>query len=652
MSYQSKTQKRPFPYVALCLIVVAVLVLVVLAYTVLDSTGVLGRWGTAAESDNFRVSDNELSVYEYQVALNQFTTEYWYYKYGLMEDTYGIATMFSDEYSYAYYMLSMYKGTGAFSADAYSYAQQYLVYCEGAKEAGVELDDEDLANIDAYIESLEATAKSGNMSLTTFLKNYIGKGVSKSDVRSAMKKYQLGVKYAEILNDKFSDAVTDEEIKDYRDENKGEFYSTKLLSYVLVDKALEAKAKECKTVEELKALLIDYYAGNLASTSTDKKDEAETEASTEVETEAATEAETEAATEAETEASTEASTETETSAGGNKTDAKVESKFDTLYKEKIEDAKVETEDDKATVKAKVIETLKAIYELGEDYTEHYKSTATDDYGKAAYAIVDGLKKELDTQFGKINENNSSSYVDLSDDAVAEKATDLQKWLFGDEGRQAGDVNVIKVETTSGSGSSATQTTTYTWYVVKETMVLNTEKTKDAYFAQLSDDKDDATTDGKKMTAEEKANAMFEALSADKTTDKFDELAVKYGATTSTALRESITESSAKSTAEKYAEWLYSADRKEGDITLIKTDDETPKYFVAYFVEENEETWMVNARAAITSEKLEEWFEAGVEKYHVTVDTKAPETTAEAATQAATEAATQAVTEAATEAVSA
>ena len=575
MNYQNKAKKRSFPYVTLCLIAVAVLVVVVLAYSILDTTGVIGKMGTAAKSDNFRVSDNELSVYEYQVGMNQLTTEYWYYKYGIYQDTYGITSAFSDEYSYAYYMLSMYKGSGAFAEQAYSYAQQYLVYCEGAKEAGVVLEADDTDAIDTYIEGLKTTAKSGDMSLSAFLKNYVGTGVSESDVRSAMEKYQLGVKYAEQLNKEFSDAVTDAEIEEYRDNNKSSFFTSKYNSYVLVDKALEEQAKACKTVDELKNLLITYYAGSADSTA--------------------------------------------------------ETKFDTLYKGKITDAKVETEDDKEAVRAKVIETLKAIFDLDEEATEHFKSTDTDTYLKAAYAIVDGIKKDLDTQFGKINTTGSSAFVDLSDETASKNATDLQKWLFG-EGRAKDDVDVIKTTSTSSSSSSSsgTTTTTYTWYVVTDVMVLDTEKTKDAYFAQLSADTKE-NDEGKKLTAEEKANAMFEALSADKTTAKFDELAIKYGATSSTALSENITESAAKSSSPKYAEWLYNAERKEGDITLIKTDDKEPKYFVAYFVEENDMTWRVNARAGVAGEKQDAWFEAGVEKYNVTVDTKAPETTAEAAT---------------------
>ena len=166
----------------------------------------------------------------------------------------------------------------------------------------------------------------------------------------------------------------------------------------------------------------------------------------------------------------------------------------------------------------------------------------------------------------------------------------------------------------------------------ELNVLDTEKTKDAYYFQLTDDKEE-NSEGKKLTAAEKAEAMFAELEeADKKAEKFDELAEKYGMTEGySALAENITEENAESTSEKLAEWLYAEDRKEGDIVLIKTDDKEAKYYVAYFVEENEETWRVNARAGVTSEKIEAWFENAVEKYNVTVDTKAPETTAEAVT---------------------
>ena len=576
MNQQKKATKRSISYVSVCLIALLVLVAAVLVFTVLDSVGVTGKLGTAAKSDNFRVSDNELSVYEYQVALSQLSTEYYYYLYGIYQDTYGIAKSFSSAEQYAYYMLPYYMGS--FASTAYEYAQQYLVYCEGAKEAGVSLDDEDMKELEDYIAGLKTTAESGDISFRYFVNTYIGKGVSEGEIRTAMEKYYLAVKYAEILDEEFSDAVTDKEMEDYREENKGSFYTTKFHSYVLVNESLADKAKECKTIEELKAVLVEYYVGN---------------------------------------------------------------KFEDLYKDKITNANIETEDNQDAVKSKVTETLKAMFELGEDFTKHYTSDSTDNYIKAGYAIVDAIKSLLDTQFNNIKKDQSSAYVDLSDSAVSKSATDLQKWLFG-EGRVAGDVNVIKTTSTSSSSStssSTTTTTTHTWYVVTEVMVIDTEKTKDAYYIQLSDDKTTESSTGatteaetgstEKLTAKEKAEKMFAALEADKTTEKFDELAKKYGMTTSTALKENITKATAESAAAALAEWLYAEGRKEGDIIQITTDDKEPKYFVAYFVEENEETWKVNARASIVSEKVQAWFEAGVEKYNVTVDTKAPETTAAA-----------------------
>lgn len=588
-----KTQtKRPFPYVALCLILVVVLVAAVLVYSLLDSTGVVGKMDTAAKSDNFKVSGNELKVYEYQVGLSQLATEYWYYKYGLMTDSTGLSSLYSSDYEYAYALLPMYVGTGAFSEQAYAYAQQYLTYCEGALEAGVALEDEDYEELETYMENLEDMAKSSDISMRSFINSYIGKGVSEKEIRSAMEKYFLGVKYAEKLEEDFSDAVTEDEMKEYLENNKSSFYTSKYFSYVLVNESLQEKAKECDTVEEIKGILVDYM---------------------------------------------------------------VENKFESLYKTNFTDKNLEDINGEETTKAMVIETLKALAELGDEYTEHFKdaedeeadtsadeaseeATAEDEktkaYNEAANKIVTSIKKELDTQYGKINEEGSTAYVDLSDEETAKSATDLQKWLFGD-GREAGDVTVIKTTSTSGSGEDKKETTTYTWYAVTDVMVIDEEKTKDAYYIKLSTDKtSDGTGDEAETTvedpksAEEKANAMFAALEADKTVEKFDELAKEYGMTTSTALKESISEKTISATSEELAEWLYDDERKEGDIAKILSGVD---YYVAYFVEENEETWKVNARAGVTSDKITAWFEEAVKKYNVEVDTDAPETSAEAAT---------------------
>ena len=124
----------------------------------------------------------------------------------------------------------------------------------------------------------------------------------------------------------------------------------------------------------------------------------------------------------------------------------------------------------------------------------------------------------------------------------------------------------------------------------------------------------------------------------------------------------------KKSYEDLADWLYEEGRNEGDITNIpvKGDTKDPEkvtgHIIAYYVDENEETWKLNGRNSIANEKVTEWFEEAVEKYGVTVDYEFEtetenhdghdhddETTAstEATTQAATEATTEAATEAGT-----
>lgn len=616
MNQQAKT-KRPFPYVSVCLIAIAILMIAVLVFSLLDTTGVLGKMDTAVKSDNYKVTANELAVYEYQAALSSLANQFWYYQYGLMQDVYGVTKLYDNAYEYAYAQLPLYVGSHAFADQAYSYAQQYVVYCEGATAAGVKMEKEDFDELDTYMQDLEATAESAGMSLKNFIKTYIGSGISVKEIRSAMEKSILGAKYAEIKNEELSDAVTDKEMTDYRDENLGSFYKNFYHSYVLVNEKLKEDAEKCDTVEELKEVIIKYM---------------------------------------------------------------VETKFDDLYKNKITDAKDKIEDPngKDTTEQMVLETL--LSDLGikkpvtedettddestndeaqgddaakaaedtenkeenkeedkeedkkdDEYTKHFTSSDKDAYKKAGYEIVTAIKSSITTETNKISQDASSAYVDLSDEEVAKNATDLQKWLFG-EGRKVGDVKIIETtKTSTDKDGKETKTTTYTWYVVTKVMFLDEEKTKDAYYLTLSDDKKNETETGTEAetgsastvikTGKEKAEAFYKALEeAIKKEDfDFDKLAVEQGflAEGSTALKENITEKGAVSAM---AEWLYAEGRKEGDITKVNSGS---TYYVVYFVEENEMTWKVNARASVASEKQQDWFDEMVKKFNVTVDTEAP-----------------------------
>ena len=466
MNQQAKT-KREFPYVSLILIVTLVLVVAILGYTVVDSIGIIGRMDNAAKSNTIKLNEKELDVYRFHVAQNQYYTQFMYYQYGLMQDTYGITQMFASGADYANYMIPSTLGSEAYDASAYAYAEQYLAYCEGAKEAGLydEYKSEIEADIDEYIEGLKETAKINGVSFSKYLRNWIGKGMTEGVVRSAMEYYFIGGKYAEKLQKDYSDAATVEEIEKYRDDNKASFYSTKYTSYKLVNEKLktEYKIDECKTAEEVKTVIVKYF---------------------------------------------------------------VDQKFDALYKTNITDKKIE-DADQAKTKADVLTTVLVSLELagkdadGNEIKAVFTKDDTDAYKKAAYTICNNITTSAKTEVNKVTESTAKWA-----DPTATSATDLQKWLFG-EGRKEGDVKVLEAKTTSKDSTTGKDvtTTTYTWYVVgKDVMKLDEEHTKNAYYVYLTDDGKDVK-DGK--TAAQKAEAFYNELKDAKTPEKFAELVEKH-----------------------------------------------------------------------------------------------------------------------------
>jgi len=238
MNQNAKT-KRPFPYVTVCLIVIAVLVCTVLVFQLLDTTGVIGKLDTAvsSQSGDYNINGNELAVYEYQLGLSTFVNQYWYYKYGLMQDIYGVTKAYNDAYAYAYDMLRSYVGTDAFKNDAYDVAQKAVVFCEWAVSDNQKdkLEADVQAEVDTFMKELESAAKSVNMNVKTYIRTYIGPGISLKEVRSAIYKSTLGSKFSELKLEEFSDGYTAEELEAYKQANKDLFFKNFYHSYVLVD---------------------------------------------------------------------------------------------------------------------------------------------------------------------------------------------------------------------------------------------------------------------------------------------------------------------------------------------------------------------------------------------------------------------------------
>ena len=590
---QKATTKRAFPYVTLILIVTVVLVVAILGYTFVDSIGIIGRLDNAAKSNNIKLNEKELDVYRYHVAQNQLYYQYMYIQYGMMDDPTGgyVKNGLMDAATFINYMLPSIKGDASLDASAYAYAEQYLTYCEGAMEAGLyeQYKNETKADIETYINDLSETAEAMGITLPGYLKDYVGTGVTKNDVKTAMEYYYIGIKYAEKLQEDYAGAATLDDIKKHIEENKANFYSAKYTTYKLVtsDNAdFLAAVKAAKTPDEVKTAIVDYYLNQ---------------------------------------------------------------KFEDQYTAKITNKNIEDAAGKDQTKADVRTTLLAMNKVGENKAV-FTDKDTDAYKKAAYELANIINNSVKIETAKVTET-SAAWADPK----GTSATDLQKWLFGD-GRKADDFTVLEAKTTSkDKDGKETTTTTYTWYQVDEPLVLDTEKTKNAYYIQLTDD---ASTVENAMTATQKAEAFYNALSESKTPEKFKELVEKYAPAYSAELIEQISHKTMKTTNEALADWLYEEGRKEGDIAKfeVKGDSKNPDkvtgYYVAMFIDENEETWQLNGRDAIANEKVLEWYDEAVKKYNVVIDYEEETTTHDhdhdhdhdETTAASTEATTKAPTE--------
>lgn len=587
---QQAQNKRKFPYVAIILWVTVALVVVVLGHTLLDTIGIYGMT-KAGTSISFRLSENHLDVYRFQIAQAQYYNQYLYIRYGMMSDPTGgmiVNGQMSDD-EYVSLMMSQGYGQEEFDEQAYTAAEEYLTYCEAAKKEGLydTYKAEVTPDVDAYIQNLKTTAKEHGYTFSGYLSDLMGHGVSEKDLREAMEYYYIAAKHAEKLLDGYAAEVTEEQKIAYRDSHKESFYSATYTYYKLVnaDKMGE-QIQNAKTVEDVKTIIVDYYMSE---------------------------------------------------------------RFDSNYTSKIEGKDLAGAPSKEQTREDVRTTVLALNGIG-DYETVLQDKETDPYKKAAYEIVTEVNTAVTSECNKITSGASANFVEVPklesgavDTAkVAElKLTDLQVWLFGTDNRQPNETEVITTTNTStGSDGKETTTKTTTWYLLEDPEVLDEERTKNIHYIELNDDAEDVEN-GKKAQA--KADEFLKAMEnvpVEERPAKFIELVKKFAPSASTELAENLSRDTLDSTSTELADWVYDSKRVKGDLSsiFILKDDEKDKEkitgcSIALFMGENEETWKINAEQAIASEKLTEWYKKAVVEFEVEMDYEPAETTAAETTAA-------------------
>ncbi len=156
------------------------------------------------------------------------------------------------------------------------YLQTYTAYAKLARDAGLTLSEEELAEIDEQIESIRSTAASSDYSLNRFLVNTYGKGVNEKLLREIMEERQLAANYAEQKQNEVIDSITDEQIVAEYDANTANYALLSVHGFVvaadtsaLADDATDDEKAAATTEAMAKAKeQADAYAAKVTSPET------------------------------------------------------------------------------------------------------------------------------------------------------------------------------------------------------------------------------------------------------------------------------------------------------------------------------------------------------------------------------------------------
>lgn len=215
----SKAKKVVGKTVGIVLVVAIVLGMV---YGILNFFGVPQKVLTAATIGDEKVSVAKYNFYYMDLYLNVQNTSKQYDTYygsgaGMMYTGYD-SSKSPMEQEYTLGEIEGFEGENPTWADyirinTLQYIQSYLAYAKLAREAGVTLTEEELAEIDEQVESLRSTAESNDYSLNRFLTKNYGKGVNEKLMREVLEERALASKYATQTQEDITAGVTAEQIE-------------------------------------------------------------------------------------------------------------------------------------------------------------------------------------------------------------------------------------------------------------------------------------------------------------------------------------------------------------------------------------------------------------------------------------------------------
>ena len=222
-------------------IVLAVVVCLAAVYGIFNFFGIPQKVLTAAKIGDERVTVAKYNFYYMDMYLNTYNQSQSYDSqygagYGAMYTGYDSSkSPMEQEYPGT---LEDFEGESATWADYFrvqslKYLQTYLAYAKLAKEAGMTLDEDELADIDEQVESIRSSAESNDYSLDRYLTKIYGKGVNEKLLREVMEERQLAYKYAQQKQEDVETGVTDAQIEEEYAANPAEYALVTLNGFVV-----------------------------------------------------------------------------------------------------------------------------------------------------------------------------------------------------------------------------------------------------------------------------------------------------------------------------------------------------------------------------------------------------------------------------------
>lgn len=619
ISNSKKRNNGGMPSWLLSLIVglVAIIVVGTCLASFVGSTGVIGRFSTAMETENYSVNQPMMN-YFYQTAYSSFVSGTYYQTLGsycsLNNATYGNSGLSLDKQTIgkgqydSILVPAEYNGKtwhDYFMDQAVATVEQVLIFCEVADERNITLTEEELENVKLGAEALAEQIRDSKdaygstpyagLSDNACISAAFGDGVKMSDVRKALELTSLAGKAQNDVSEEVLDKVTLDRINAEYAENPKHYDLVDFLTYgfsvkydtvskdVLAEIGEDAKEADHKDeiLAEYKKQIAEAIEKAKALSAITDKDEF--------------------------------------------LKFVLNDKLDEIYDDTYEELK-----EKAKLEVKVIpseENVKAIKEamvakiFEELFAEEVKDTAVDDVEEKddkfyAYEIeinkiygefLTDLKASLYSDLLSTKESCLSEQHTYSVPEKAEDEEENQKWLFADD-RKAGDVTLI--EDGDGAKDAAVE-------------VKDKHYTADVYLMVAPRYRDEVKVrDGAYMvfTKEDDAKAAIEALKASGSVTLESFLALAEEKAGGHSELKDYVEGSMGS--EDFDAWFLDEARAKGDYTAEPIAASTSSFIVAYFEQVGEITgWQADVKYTLYNEDYEKATEEYTEKYSSTIDRK-------------------------------